>query len=81
MEAEAIQTNSGVGLPPQYEVNPLQQGQGTSGVGKSEPPVDKVELSVAVRELAKEITDEEPHLQLSSDRLCILATGDSNFES
>ena len=94
MEAEANQTSSGVGLPPQYEVTPVQPGRRISDADKTdgrqkssttkpdaEPPVDKVEVSVAARELAKEITDEEPHLRLSADRLSVMATGDSSFDS
>jgi hypothetical protein len=93
VESEAFQTSSNVGLPSQYEVNPVQPGPGTNDKNKpdahqpaskakpkSEPPVDRVEVSVAARALAKEITDEEPHLQLSSDRLAVMATGDSSIE-
>ena len=93
VESEAFQTSSSVGLPPQYEMNPVQPGSGTTDAKgtdtgqrsstakpKSEPPVDRVEVSVAARALAREITDDEPHLQLSSDRLAVMATGDSSME-
>jgi hypothetical protein len=91
---EAIQANSGAGLPPQQAVNSARQGQDKDSVEKadarqrsstaetnSDPPVDKVEVSVAARELAKTVADDKPHLQLSADRLSVMATGDSNVET
>ena len=42
---------------------------------RRDPPVDRIELSQATRELAREVTDPKPTLQLSPDRLRTLATG------
>ena len=40
-----------------------------------EPPVDRVEVSTAARELAKVVTDPQPHLQLSQQQLKRMSTG------
>ncbi len=42
---------------------------------KAEPPVDRVEVSTAARALANVITDPQPHLQLSQQRLKKMSTG------
>lgn len=42
---------------------------------KTEPPIDRVEVSTAARALAKVVTDPQPHLQLSQQQLKTMSTG------
>ena len=42
---------------------------------QSDPPVDRIEVSNAARELARAVTDRQPSLQLSPQQLRTIATG------
>lgn len=42
---------------------------------EAEPPIDRVEVSTAARELARVITDPQPRLQLSQQQLKRMSTG------
>ncbi len=42
---------------------------------EAEPPIDRVEVSTAARELAKVVTDTQPRLQLSQQQLKKMSTG------
>jgi hypothetical protein len=42
---------------------------------EAKPPIDRIEVSTAARELAKVVTDPQPHLQLSQQQLKKMSTG------